>query len=106
VTIFGRAKEVAHVGGFNVFPAEVEGFLLTHPDVVAACVVALPDERMGEVLRAYVIARPGSGLTPVAVRAYARTGIAGYKVPSTVELVGDLPLLASGKVDRGALSGA
>jgi fatty-acyl-CoA synthase len=105
VTISGRVKEVANVGGFNVFPAEVEGFLLTHPDVVAAGVVAVPDERMGEALRAYVVARPGSELTPGMVRAYARGGIAGYKVPS-VELVGDLPLLSSGKVDRRALADA
>ena len=106
VTISGRAKEVANVGGFNVFPAEVEGYLLTHPDVVAVGIVAVPDERMGEALRAYVVARPGSGLTPTDVRAHARKGIAGYKVPSAVELVGELPLLASGKVDRRALADA
>ena len=105
VTISGRAKEVANVGGFNVFPAEVEGYLLTHPDVLAVGVVAVPDERMGEVLRAYVVPRPGSELKPGELRAYARAGIAGYKIP-TVELVVDLPMLASGKVDRRALADA
>ena len=57
--ISGRAKELVHVGGFNVFPAEVEDFLLTHPDVVAGGRAGVPHERMGEALRAFVVPRPG-----------------------------------------------
>jgi acyl-CoA synthetase (AMP-forming)/AMP-acid ligase II len=101
VHISGRAKEVANVGGFNVFPAEVEGCLLTHPGVIQAAVVAVPDERMGEALKAFVV--PERDLTPAELLRFARERIAGYKLPYAIEIVPELPLLASGKPDRAAL---
>ena len=104
VRISGRAKELVHIGGFNVFPGEVEAVLLTHPDVVQAAVVGAEDERMGEVLRAFVVARPDSGLTPAALLQFARGRIAGYKLPYAIRLVPELPLLPSGKPDRRALA--
>ena len=58
VRIVGRAKEIVHVGGFNVVPAEVEAALLAHPDVAKAAVLGVPDERMGEALVAYVSRGP------------------------------------------------
>jgi acyl-CoA synthetase (AMP-forming)/AMP-acid ligase II len=100
----GRAKEVIHVGGLNVFPAEVEGFLLTHPDVLQAAVVGVANERMGEVPQAFVVPRPGAGLTPAALLQFARARIAGYKLPYVIRLLPELPLLASGKPDRAALA--
>jgi acyl-CoA synthetase (AMP-forming)/AMP-acid ligase II len=106
VRIAGRAKEVVHVGGFNVFPAEVESFLLTHPDVAQAVVVGIPDERMGEALAAFVVPRPGAQLEPAAVLRFARPHIAGYKLPYRIEVVSELPMLASGKPDRAALAKA
>ena len=104
VRVAGRAKEVVHVAGFNVFPAEVEAFLLTHPEVVQAVVVGVPDERMGEVLAAYVVPTPGADLTPGALLRFARPRIAGYKLPYAISVVDELPLLASGKPDRVALA--
>jgi len=104
VRISGRLKELVHVGGFNVFPAEVEAVLLTHPDVLQAAVVGVTDERMGEGLRAFVVARPGSDLTPAALLRFARARIAGYKLPYAIRLLPDLPLLPSGKPDRRALA--
>ncbi len=103
VRILGRAKEMLNVGGFNVFPAEVEAFLSTHPDVLAAAVVGVPHDRMGEAPCAFVVVRPGATLTPPAVRRFARAGIAGYKIPYAVEIVRELPTLSSGKPDREAL---
>jgi acyl-CoA synthetase (AMP-forming)/AMP-acid ligase II len=103
VRIAGRIKELAHVGGFNVFPAEVEGVLLAHPDVAQAVVVAVPDEKMGEALQAFVVARPGTDLSPAALLRFARPRIAGYKLPYEIRIVSDLPLLPSGKPDRLAL---
>jgi acyl-CoA synthetase (AMP-forming)/AMP-acid ligase II len=103
VRITGRLKEVVHVAGFSVFPAEVEGFLLTHPDVAQAAVVGAPDERFGEALQAFVVPRGGAELTPTALLQYARGKIADYKLPYRVQLVAELPLLASGKPDRVAL---
>jgi acyl-CoA synthetase (AMP-forming)/AMP-acid ligase II len=106
VRIAGRSKEVVHVAGFNVFPAEVEGFLLTHPDVAQAVVVGVPHERIGEVLAAYVVPRPGAELEPSALLRFARPRIAGYKLPYAISVVEELPLLASGKPDRAALAAA
>jgi acyl-CoA synthetase (AMP-forming)/AMP-acid ligase II len=101
--ILGRAKEMLNVGGFNVFPAEIEAFLQTHPDVLAAVVVGVRHERTGEAPCAFVVARPGATLTPQQIRRFARAGIAGYKIPYAVEVVPDLPTLSSGKPDREAL---
>jgi acyl-CoA synthetase (AMP-forming)/AMP-acid ligase II len=103
LTISGRAKEVIHVGGLNVFPAEVEGFLLTHPDVVQAAVVGVPHATMGEAVQAFVVPRSRCQLTSAALLQYARARIAGYKLPYGIHLLRELPLLASGKPDRVSL---
>jgi acyl-CoA synthetase (AMP-forming)/AMP-acid ligase II len=105
IRIVGRSKELVHVGGFNVFPSEVEAVLLAHPDVMQAVVVGVPDERMGEALQAFVVARPGATLDQAAVLRFARPRIAGYKLPYAIEIVSELPILASGKPDRVALAG-
>ncbi|HXG12486.1 MAG TPA: class I adenylate-forming enzyme family protein, partial [Gemmataceae bacterium] len=102
--IVGRAKEVIHVAGLNVFPAEVEGLLLTHPDVVQAAVVGVPHPTLGEVPQAFVVLRPGTNLAPTALLQFARERIAGYKLPYVIRLLPALPLLASGKPDRIALA--
>jgi acyl-CoA synthetase (AMP-forming)/AMP-acid ligase II len=104
VRISGREKELVHVAGFNVFPAEVENALLGHPDVVQVAVVGVPSEAMGESLEAFVVARSGSSLTPAALLGFARERIAGYKLPYAINMVAELPLLASGKPDRVALT--
>jgi acyl-CoA synthetase (AMP-forming)/AMP-acid ligase II len=106
LVIAGRVKEVVHVGGFNVIPAEVESYLLTHPQVAQAAVVGVEHPVLGEALRAFVTPVPGASLRARDVIRFARQGIAGYKVPYAVELVEELPLLASGKVDRRALGSA
>jgi acyl-CoA synthetase (AMP-forming)/AMP-acid ligase II len=104
LSVAGRAKEVVHVGGFNVFPAEVESFLLTHPDIDQAAVVGVPHPAMGEALHAFVVTRPQADLAMRDVVRFARGGIAGYKVPYRVSVMTELPLLASGKPDRRALA--
>jgi acyl-CoA synthetase (AMP-forming)/AMP-acid ligase II len=104
LSIAGRAKEVVHVGGFNVFPAEVESFLLTHPSVGQASVIGVPHAAMGEALHAFVVPSPGAGLAGRDVVGFARAGIAGYKVPYGVSVVPELPLLPSGKPDRRELA--
>jgi acyl-CoA synthetase (AMP-forming)/AMP-acid ligase II len=104
VRIAGREKDVVNVGGFNVFPAEVEAFLLTHPDVAQAVVVGVPHSRMGEALAAFVVVRRGAQLEPGALIRFARPRIAGYKLPYAITVVDELPLLPSGKPDRAALA--
>ncbi len=100
LTIAGRAKEVVQVGGFNVFPAEVESFLLTHPGIGQASVIGVPHAAMGETLHAFVVPSPEAALARRDVVSFARAGIAGYKVPYGVSVLAELPLLASGKPDR------
>jgi fatty-acyl-CoA synthase len=102
--IAGRAKDIVHVAGFNVVPAEVEGVLALHPDVLEVVVIGVPDERMGEVLQAFVVARPGTEVTPAELLRFARPRIAGYKLPYAIRILPTLPLLASGKPDRVALA--
>ena len=100
VTITDRLKDMFIVGGFNAYPAEIEGTLLRHPGVSQVAVVGVPDPRMGEVGCAFVVPRPDAD--PEALRAdlsvWARDQMANYKVPRTVEIVDALPLNASGKV--------
>jgi acyl-CoA synthetase (AMP-forming)/AMP-acid ligase II len=104
LTIAGRAKEVVHVGGFNVFPAEVESFLLTHPGIGQASVIGVPHAAMGETLHAFVVPSTEAELAGRDVVSFARAGIAGYKVPYGVSVLPELPLLASGKPDRRELA--
>ncbi len=104
LAITGRAKEVVQVAGFSVFPAEIEGFLLTHPDVAQAAVVGAPHEQIGEVLQAFVVPREGAELTPAALLQFARGKIADYKLPYGIRVVDELPLLGTGKPDRLALA--
>ncbi len=102
--IAGRAKELVHVGGFNVFPAEVEAFLQTHPAVAQAAVVGVPHRVLGETLKAFVVANQGMAVDRKELIRFARAGIAGYKVPYDFQVRQELPLLASGKPDRRALA--
>jgi acyl-CoA synthetase (AMP-forming)/AMP-acid ligase II len=103
LSVSGRLKDVINIGGFSVFPAEVEGFLLTHPDVLQAAVVGVSHPTMGEVLEAFIVPRSGALLATGDVLRFARSGLAGYKHPTSISLVDEIPLLASGKVDRAAL---
>jgi len=98
--LIDRKKDLVIVGGFNVSPAEVEAAILAREDVVQAAVVAAPDERLGEVPAAFVVARPGRDVDPDEVIAWCRERIANYKVPRFVRVVGELPLNASGKVQK------
>jgi HIP---CoA ligase len=96
--ITDRLKDMYVVGGFNAYPAEVEQLLATHPGIAESAVVGVPDERLGEVGKAYVVARPGVTLDPAEVVAWCRVQMANYKAPRTVDVVDALPRNASGKV--------
>jgi acyl-CoA synthetase (AMP-forming)/AMP-acid ligase II len=85
-------------GGFNVYPAEVEQVLARHDAIADVAVVGVPDERLGEVGRAYVVPAPGSAPTPEDVVAFARARLANFKVPRRVDLVDALPRNLAGKV--------
>ncbi len=101
--IVGRAKDMFIVGGFNAYPAEIENALLRHPDIQQAAVIGIPDPRLGEVGMAFVVVRPGADLTAEDLIAWSREEMANYKVPRAVELIDELPLNATGKVEKNAL---
>ena len=86
------------VGGFNAYPAEIENALLRHPDIAAAAVIGIPDQRLGEVGMAFVVLRPGATSSGADIIAWSRDQMANYKVPRRVEIVDQLPLNATGKV--------
>jgi len=102
--IVGRIKDMFIVGGFNAYPAEIENVLLRHPDISRVAVIGVPDVRLGEVGMAFVVLRPeATGVSEDDIIAWAREQMANYKVPRVVELVGELPLNASGKVEKSVL---
>ncbi len=96
--ITDRLKDVYIVGGFNVYPAEVEQVLARLDGVVESAVVGVPDDRLGEVGHAYVVRRTGSDLDEGSVIAYAKERLANFKVPRGVTFIDDLPRNPSGKV--------
>jgi acyl-CoA synthetase (AMP-forming)/AMP-acid ligase II len=98
--ITGREKDMFIVGGFNTYPVEIELALLEHPDVVDAAVVGVPDDRLGEVGAAFVVAGPGSDLTVDDVVAWSRQRLANYKVPRYVEFLPKLPRNVMLKVEK------
>jgi acyl-CoA synthetase (AMP-forming)/AMP-acid ligase II len=98
LTVTDRLKDMYICGGFNVYPAEVEQALARLDGVVESAVVGIPDQRLGEVGKAYVVRRPGSDLDAEQVIGFARERLANFKVPREVELVDALPRNLAGKV--------
>ena len=98
--ITDRKKDMFITGGFNAYPAEIEGALLQHASLSQVAVVGVPDDRLGEVGYAYVVVRPGADAStvPGELVSWARDRLANYKVPRFVEVVEALPTNASGKV--------
>jgi acyl-CoA synthetase (AMP-forming)/AMP-acid ligase II len=101
--ITDRIKDMFIVGGFNVYPAEIENLLCSLGAVAQAAVIGVPDERMGEIAKAFIVRRPGSELSADEVIAWSRRNMANYKVPRSVEFLDALPLNAAGKVLKTAL---
>jgi acyl-CoA synthetase (AMP-forming)/AMP-acid ligase II len=102
--IVGRKKDMFIVGGFNAYPAEIEGFLLEHPAVAQAAVIGVPDDRLGQVGKAFVVRNAGyDDVTGEDVISWSRERMAGFKVPRSVEFLDSLPLNATGKVMKDRL---
>jgi acyl-CoA synthetase (AMP-forming)/AMP-acid ligase II len=101
--ITDRKKDMFITGGFNCYPAEIEKLLAAHPAIEVAAVIGVPDERMGEVGRAFVVLRPGAKADAAGIIDWARENMANYKVPRSIEFVSELPRNAGGKVLRMAL---
>jgi fatty-acyl-CoA synthase len=100
LNIVGRIKDLVIRGGENVYPREVEEFLMGHPDIADVQVVGVPDERFGEELMAFVVPRGGVELDRDAIAEFCRGRIAHYKIPRYVRCVSDFPLTVTGKVQK------
>ncbi len=101
--ITDRIKDMFIVGGFNAYPAEIEATLMKAPGVGQVAVVGVPDDRLGEVGMAFVVARPGETVDPAGLAEFARRNMANYKVPRSVVVVESLPVNAGGKVMKHVL---
>ena len=100
VNIVGRIKDMIIRGGENVYPREIEEFLYTHPDVVDAQVIGVPDVKFGEEIMAWVKLRDGSELTAEELTAFCKGKIAHFKVPRYIRFVPEFPMTVTGKVQK------
>jgi fatty-acyl-CoA synthase len=100
LNITGRIKDMVIRGGENVYPREIEEFLYTHPDIVDAQVIGVPDVKYGEELCAWVTVRPGAEVTVESVREFATGKLAHYKIPRYVVVVDEFPMTVTGKVRK------
>jgi fatty-acyl-CoA synthase len=101
VEITGRIKDMVIRGGENIYPREIEEFLYTHPDVLDAQVIGIPDEKYGEELCAWVRMREGAApLTAESLRDFAAGRLAHYKIPRYVKVVDEFPMTVTGKVRK------
>ncbi len=98
--IVGRVKDMIIRGGENIFPREVEEYLIRHPKVIDIQVFGIPDARFGEVVCAWAIKKPGETLTPEELQAFAKDQIAHYKIPQHIRIVDELPMTITGKPQK------
>ena len=100
--IVDRKKDLIIVGGYNVYPREVEEVLFAHPNVIEAAVIGVPDSDFGEAVHAYVVLKD-SAMTAEQLQAYCSEHIVKYKVPKSIEVLDELPKNATGKILRRSL---
>ena len=98
--IVGRLKDMIKSGGENIYPAEVEDVMHSHPAVAEAALIPVPDPKWGEVGRAIIVLKPGASLTAADLIAWLRERMANYKAPRSVVFVDALPKTGANKVDK------
>jgi acyl-CoA synthetase (AMP-forming)/AMP-acid ligase II len=104
--IVDRLKDVIKSGGVNIYPSEIEEVILTHPDVLEAAVIGVPDERWGEAVHAIVVVRAGRQFDALELIGYCRGRLADYKVPKSAEAREELPHSPAGKILKRTLRDA
>jgi acyl-CoA synthetase (AMP-forming)/AMP-acid ligase II len=95
-----RKKDMIISGGYNIWPSEVESVLYQHEAVLEAAVVAIPDEKWGEVVKAVIVLKPGKTATAEEIINFCKSNLAGFKAPKSIDFTGDLPKNPAGKILR------
>ncbi len=98
VFLTDRVKDMIVSGGENIYPAEIENVLASHPAVAEVAVIGVPDEKWGETVKAVIATKPAQAVTAADILAYGKAHLAGYKCPTSVDFVAALPRNPSGKV--------
>ncbi len=101
--IVGRIKDMIIRGGENIYPAEIEDFLYNHRDVAEVAIFGVPDERYGEIVACWIVAKDGASVSDADIRAFCDGQIAHYKVPALVEFVESFPRTVTGKIQKFAM---
>jgi long-chain acyl-CoA synthetase len=96
--ICDRIKDMIVSGGENIYPAEIESAIMGHPDIVDVAVIGIPDEKWGESVKAVVVLKADTSLSPSEIIDFAKTRIASFKVPKSVDFIEMLPRNAAGKI--------
>ncbi len=102
--IVDRKKEMIIRGGFNVYPREIEEYLMTHPKISLVAVKGVPHDKLGEEIKAYVVLKQGEQATAEEIIEFAKQGLAAYKYPRLIEFRSELPMTATGKILKRALT--
>ena len=100
VNIVGRIKDMIIRGGENVYPREIEEFLFSHPDIIDASVIGVPDPKFGEEIAAWIKVKPGSSLDENEIKEFCRGKIAHYKIPRYVKITDSFPMTVTGKIQK------
>src|SRR5204863_1330609 len=103
LSIVDRKKDMILRGGFNVYPRELEEVIMTHPAVSLVAVIGVPDERLGEEVKAFVVRKPGATIAEEELLSWFRDQFAAYKYPRMIEFVESLPMGPTGKILKRAL---
>ncbi len=103
ITIVDRKKDMVNVGGFNVFPREIDEILFAHPEIQEAAAIGVPDSHRGEAIQAFVVTTEGATVTADEIIDYCKENLAKFKVPSAVNIVASLPKTPAAKIDKMAL---
>jgi long-chain acyl-CoA synthetase len=103
VTIVDRKKDLVLRGGMNVYPREVEDVLMLHPAVSLAAVVGVPDDRLGEEVKAFIVLKPGVAVTAEQLIEWSKEQLAAFKYPRSIEFRDALPVGPTGKVVKRGL---
>ncbi|KAA3606053.1 MAG: long-chain fatty acid--CoA ligase [Planctomycetota bacterium] len=101
--IVGRKKDMILASGYNIYPDEIDNVLMSHPSVLEACTIGIPDPKRGETVKSFIVLHPGQSLSEEEIRAFCKENMAAYKVPKMVEFRDQLPKSAMMKLLRRVL---